>query len=257
MSATQAYQIRVAALTSYGTGAFSAAVTSTPLQTITAIQTVTATTTNRQVTLNWTAVTGSVNGYRVEQSTDGTTWTLLTTAGASTFTYTSTGLTNGTWYYYRVTPVGPAGSSAPAVIAAKPMEFRVLAINAVGAGAASSTVSVGVQAIPATPTNLTFTPGNGSLDFTWSAPAQTVSSYKIEYSLNGFDWIVAETSTSTTATSYTLTGLANGSTYFVRVSAINSAGTGAGVIGSATPGVLAAAPTTLSAVSASSTITLT
>ena len=55
------------------------------------------------ITLSWTNNLASATGYTVQRSTDDTNWTTLTSSlSSSTYTYTDTGLTANTQYYYRV-----------------------------------------------------------------------------------------------------------------------------------------------------------
>lgn len=57
------------------------------------------------VTLNWSApasVGGGVTSYRIEYSTNGTSWTTADAVSSSTYTYTVGGLTPSTTYYFRV-----------------------------------------------------------------------------------------------------------------------------------------------------------
>ena len=83
---------------------------------------------------------------------------------------------------------------------------------------------------PATPTGLTATASGGAqIDLSWSAPADggsAITGYKIEVSEDGGStWNNLVDNTRTTDTSYTHTGLAAGSTWHYRVSAINAGGT--------------------------------
>ena len=80
------------------------------------------------------------------------------------------------------------------------------------------------------PTSLAATGGNAQISLTWAAPAynggSAITGYSVEYTPSGGS---AQTvSTGSTATSYTLTGLTNGTpSYTFRVAGINSNGTGA------------------------------
>jgi fibronectin type 3 domain-containing protein len=70
----------------------------------------TATAGNKQVTLSWTASTGA-SSYNVKRSTvNNGPYTVIAT-GVSSLTYTNTGLTNGTTYYYVVSAVNGSGES--------------------------------------------------------------------------------------------------------------------------------------------------
>ncbi len=88
----------------------------------------------------------------------------------------------------------------------------------------------GVQ-VPGAPTNLTATAsGQTRIDLSWSAPADNggaaITGYRIEVSTDGSSWGNLVANTTSSATSYSHTGLTAGSARHYRVSAINSAGTG-------------------------------
>src|SRR2546426_11271294 len=93
-----------------------------------------------RVALSWTAASGAT-GYNVKRSTTnrGAYTTLTNVAGT---TYTDTGLTNGTTYYYVISSTNTCGESAnSAQVSATP----------------ASTVTV-----PAAPTGLAASPGPGA-----------------------------------------------------------------------------------------------
>jgi cellulose 1,4-beta-cellobiosidase len=75
---------------------------------------------------------------------------------------------------------------------------------------------------PAAPTGLTATAGNTQLSLSWTAPTTThgtITNYLVEYTASGGS--AAYVLTGSTSTSYTLTGLTNGTAYTVRVAAVN------------------------------------
>ncbi|NBW97448.1 MAG: hypothetical protein EBR28_12155, partial [Planctomycetia bacterium] len=83
---------------------------------------------------------------------------------------------------------------------------------------------------PAAPGVAAGLPGNGRVALTWTAPASNggaaITDYVVQYSANGgTSWTNFADGTST-ATSATVTGLANGTGYTFRVAAVNSAGPG-------------------------------
>jgi len=67
--------------------------------------------TTTSLILNWHDASGET-GYRVERSSDGSTWTALSTVGANIPSYTATGLAQGTQYWFRVVTLDGSGDAA-------------------------------------------------------------------------------------------------------------------------------------------------
>jgi hypothetical protein len=104
------YYYVVSAVNANGESANSSEVSATPLAPPAAPTNLTATAGNQQVSLSWTASTGTVTSYHVKRSTtNGSGYTQI--AAPTATNYTDTGLTNGTTYYYVVTAVNGAGES--------------------------------------------------------------------------------------------------------------------------------------------------
>jgi fibronectin type 3 domain-containing protein len=175
-----------------------AAATSTPP----APTNLTATAGNTQVTLNWSASAGatSYNVYR-GTSAGGESGTPVVTGLTST-TYTNTGLTNGTTYF-----------------------FTVKAVNLAGMSPASNEASTTPQpSIPPAPTGLSATAGNTQVSLSW-AGSSGATSYNVYRGATAGGEGSTAIATGITTTSYTNTGLTNGTAYFYKVAAVNSAGT--------------------------------
>jgi len=151
---------------------------------------------NAQVTLNWTSSSGATGYYVKRSTTGGGPYTQISTQSAASDT--DTGLTNGTKYFYVVSAYSSAGQSANSA-----------EVNATP-----------VLPMPASPTGLVATAGNAQVSLTWTA-SSGASSYHVKRSTTSG----AETQISSpTSTSYTDSGLANGTKYFYVVSAANSGG---------------------------------
>ncbi|TVY01147.1 hypothetical protein FPZ45_08305 [Cohnella terricola] len=116
----------------------------------------------------------------------------------SVYSYQATGLMNGTTYY-----------------------FIVKAINA-GGGIASNEVSATPRTVPAAPTDVAATAGNGRATVSFKAP-DSGGSPIIEYRVTALPGNIEVTGTST---SITVTGLTNGTKYTFTVEARNAAGYG-------------------------------
>ena len=100
-----------------------------------------------------------------------------------------------------------------------------------GQGTPGSTVGAPVITAPGAPTVGTATAGNTTATLTWTAPTNTggsaITGYQVRVANNAGTQVGALRPAGATATSLTVTGLTNGTTYRLQVAATNSAGTGA------------------------------
>ncbi len=163
------------------------------------------------VTLNWTLPFNggsSITDYKVEISSNCSTYSTLKRSASTAQTYNVTGLSAGTKYC-----------------------FRVSAVNVLGAGPTSNPISqVTVGNAPSAPTGLSakYIKSSG-FTLVWSAAKVTsgsaVRDYVVEYSKdNGATWTVFTKQVST-STSLEISGLKTKTTYLYRVKAINDVGT--------------------------------
>jgi titin len=197
------YTFTVAAINTIGTGAPSVSSTlAIPSPTAPGAAVIgVATAANTSATLVWTAPIDNggslVTGYVITPSSGAP-----VTVGNVT-TYTMTGLTNGTAY-----------------------TFTVAAINVVATGAnssASNSVTPHPTA-PGAPTLVAASAGNTTATLTWIAPIDDGGSAIIGYTITPS---IGSPITVGDVTTYTLTGLLNGTGYTFTVAAINQLGTGA------------------------------
>ena len=201
-----AYTVIVRAVNAVGPSDPSGSLTATPA-TVPGQPAVTTTSRgNGSISVTWSQASdggSAVTGY--QYSTDGgTTWS--TTVAADEPLVITTLSTNG------VTPV-TNGTQYP-------VEIR--AVNAVGISSASTPVSVSPAAAPGAPA-VALTAGNGSLTVQFTLAdngGSPVTGY--DYSLDGGPFV----STGTSGTSFTVTGLTNGTRYTVSVRADNAIGDG-------------------------------
>ncbi len=192
---------------------------------------------NGALNLSWRAPSGTVTGYDVH----------YTSSSAVSMNADASGLDpSGAWVDAR-----HAGTSAWHSITGVPKgatyRLRVRAVNAEGASAwLHGTKAVPVTA-PGAPTALEVVPGNGVLDVSWLAPADTgglAVSYRLHFTSNASVAADAaatgnaatgwKASGTVSGTAHRITGV-NGTAYRVRVQAYNSAGASAWVHGSGTP----------------------
>jgi hypothetical protein len=158
-----------------------------------------------QINLAWNAVT-SATGYAVQRSSDGINWTLLANTTGTSFS--NTGLSAGTTYYYRVLASNAYGSSSPGnIVLAKTMSLNLAVLGTP----------------PAAPTSLvTSIQNKNHVRLTWKDNANNESGFRVQRSLDGVNWTLLATVGANT-TSYTSGALSRG-TYAFRVCAYNSNG---------------------------------
>lgn len=190
---------------------------------------VTASAASGSITVRWNAVSGA-SSYTILKSYSGTSTTLSAGSGTS---YTDTSVSAGTTYTYSVRACNGSGCSS------------------YSAGA-SATPPV---AVPAAPTGLNGTASNTSIALGWNA-VSGATYYSLQRSPTGAAFPV----NSITSPSYTDSGLAQGTSYTYTLRACNGSGCSASAasVTVATPAAttIPAAPATLSATQAASTIRL-
>jgi hypothetical protein len=160
---------------------------------------VSATAGDTSATVSWNAPANGgspITGYTVTSNPDGV------TASAVGTSVTVHGLTNGTTYTFAVTAtngVGTSGSSAP-----------------------SNPVTPAPLTVPDPPTGVAATAGNAQANVSWTAPASSGGSPILGYTVTSNP--AGGTATTLGATSTTVTGLTNGTSYTFSVTASNVIG---------------------------------
>ena len=169
------------------------------------------------VTLSWTDPgSDKITKYQYRQKiVTGTygSWTDIPNSGhgqTNATEYTVTGLTNGTRYSFGVRAVVNVSDPGPA-----------------------STVASTPLAVPAAPANLLATAGDGQVTLSWTNPGDnTIWKYQVSTGGGNFTDI---SGSSWTTTTYTVTGLSNGTQYTMALRAVNASGDGAVSTVNATP----------------------
>lgn len=205
------YVFQVRAVNANGAGDASTSTTTlTPTGTPGAPTSVAGTPGDEQVALTWSAPIDdgglTISRYETRYSSDGgSNWSAWTTTGSSGVSATVTGLTNGTAYV-----------------------FQVRAANDNGTGDASTTsAAVTPRTTPAAPTITGITAGNEELSVAFTAGSdngESIDNYEYELDASG-TWTAL--SPADTTSPLTITGLSDGTTYAVRIRAVNAAGSGA------------------------------
>ena len=161
----------------------------------------TATGASGQVILDWSSVS-SANSYTIYWgNSTGVSSSSTAITSISTEAYTHSGLDDGTIYYYKVAAIDSAGT----------------------AGVLTSEVSAATP-LPA-PDNLSASGANNTIILNW-ASVSGATSYTLYWdNVSGID-STDTTITSITNDNYTHSNMDNGSTYYYKVAAVNSSGTG-------------------------------
>lgn len=158
-----------------------------------------ATAGDKQVSLTWTVSSGATGYYVKRSTTSGGPYTQVANPAAAS--YTDTGLTDGTKYYYVVSALNSKGESA-------------------NSAEVNATPSAGAQ-IPPVPTGLMATGGNAQVTLAWSVSMGAASYHVKRSTTSGGPYTQVA---NPTAANYIDTGLTDGTTYNYVVSALNSAG---------------------------------
>jgi titin len=194
-----------------------------------------------QASLVWIAPmnTGStpITGYKVFYGTTSTPGTLFATVSNVTLTTNVTGLLPGTLYY-----------------------FAVEAVNAAGDSTLSNVISSTPYTIPSAPTLESVTAGVALVKLAWTAPASNggalLTGYLIYFGTASPNLQFGEIIPSTRLM-VNVTGLADGTTYYFAVKAVNRAGNSSNSnILNATVMTVPGAPTGLTATSGVGKVTL-
>ncbi len=181
--------------------------------------TLTVTPGDKQLTVEWTKHPRASFGYQVEYRPGASgRWSGTSSFGPNTLSHIITGLTNGQLYQVRVD--AQELGSIDIFDFQNIDDIQSIIFNA---------TPVAPQA-PSKPGTPTLTPGNTQLTVSWTEPATNgaaITDYDVQYKLSTADpsafaeWNASDDSTTIGAT---ITGLANGLSYDVRVRATNSVG---------------------------------
>jgi titin len=147
-----------------------------------------------EIRLTWQDNATDEQYYRIERSTDGTTFSEIGLTGANTTTWSNTNLAAETTYFYRVRATAGAGASAY-----------------------SNTASATTGSAPNAPSNLSATAlGADSIRITWQDNAADEQYYRVERSADGatFSQVALLLANTTAWTNYSLTP---STTYLYRV----------------------------------------
>lgn len=222
-----AYSVELRAENAVGPGPGSVYVTGVTLAVANTPTITTLTPGDATLSLAYTPYTSSTDGGSaisgVEYSLDhGTTWI---SAGTLADPFTIAGLTNGTSY-----------------------DVTVRVTNGVGVSGDSTVASATPRTLPGAPSQVQVNPSSGSAQVSWTAPSFDGGSAVTGYRVTAYSDAAATTAVatcSTTATSCTVSGLANDTTYYFAVVAMNAAGTGpaSSPLVTTTPVALPGAPT--------------
>lgn len=156
-----------------------------------------------QIDLKWTDNANNETGYQVERSQNGTAFTKIADLAANITTYQNTGLTAATDYQY-----------------------RVRAVNAVGASAYSNTGSAKTQnvPVPGAPTNLTAVPTAPDLiQLRWAKPTGNAAEIVIERA-KGDGSFAQIAKVAATVLQYEDKAKLETAEYFYRIKAVNAGG---------------------------------
>lgn len=152
-----------------------------------------------QSVISWSAITNATSYILKRSTTAGGPYTIVA-SGLTGNSYTDTGLTNGTTYYY----------------------VLVAASSLAESGSATETSVMPVPPAPSAPTGLAGIGWNGAADLSWTA-SSTATSYTVKRSTTS-GGSYSTVASGVTTTTYSDTTVTDGTTYYYVVSASNLGG---------------------------------
>ena len=154
-----------------------------------------------QIDLSWTDNSSNETGFKIERKTgSGGTYAQIATVSADVTSYSSTGLSEATTYYYRVRAYNSAGNS-------------------------NYSNDSNATTCPAAPSGLSATTASSSqIDLSWTDNSSGESGFKIERKTGSGGTYAQIVTVSADVTSYSSTGLTASTTYYYHVRAHNSGG---------------------------------
>jgi titin len=197
------YYYRVCATNTAGDSAYSNEVNgTTPLAIPTAL-TATAVSSS-QINLTWTNNSSSQTGFKIEHSpVDDLHFTEIATVGPNVTTYNDTGLGGGTKYYYRV------------------RAYNAITIS----GYSSEKNATTFASIPVAPSGLIITSlQSNKVSLAWTDNSNNETGFKIQRKTGVTGTYSTITTTGANVTAYNDTTVIDGTVYYYRVCATNTAG---------------------------------
>ncbi|UCE08214.1 MAG: fibronectin type III domain-containing protein, partial [bacterium] len=152
-----------------------------------------------QINLTWQDKATNETGYKVERKTGSTgTWGEIASLGTNASSYSNTGLTDGTRYYYRVYAYNSAGNSG----------YSNEANDTTPMNAPSNLIATAVS--------------SSQINLNWQDNSGSESGYRIERKTGAGGTYSEITTLGANVTSYSNTGLSESTTYYYRVQGYNS-----------------------------------
>lgn len=157
-----------------------------------------------QINLTWKDNSGIETSFKVERATSSSgPWTQIGTTSANDVTYSATGLSSGTTYYFRVRAANSGGNSPYS-------------------GVASATTK---DVIPGAPSSLVATAVSGDqINLTWTQGSGNEDGFKIERGTSASGPWTQIATVGINVTSYSSIGLLGNTRYYYRVRSYNTAG---------------------------------